>query len=240
MNIPDDSDTGIILEVDLDYLVSLNEKDNGYPMAVEAFKVTKDLLSPYTCKLGETLNLKHKDATKLVPNLYDKKHYVLHYRNLKQYLSHGLQLKKMHHAIGFTQSPWLKSYIDFNKEKRKNDQNDFEKDFCKLMNNSFFGKTMENMRKRVHVELVNNAKRFRKMCAKPNFQCFKIFNGDLVAVNLKKVNIILNRPIYAGFCILDISKTFIYAFHYDYMQAKYGLNAQLLFTDTDRSPSATK
>ena len=113
MNIPDDSDTGIILEVDLDYPVSLIEKDNDYPIAVEVFKVTKDLLSPYTCKLGEALKLKHKDATKLVPNLYDKKHYVLHYRDLKQYL----QLKKIHRVIRLTQSPWLKSYIDFKTEK---------------------------------------------------------------------------------------------------------------------------
>ena len=233
MNIPDDSDTGLILEVDLDYPHSLHETDNDYPMAVESLKVTKDLLSPYTLKLGEALKLKHKDITKLVPNLCDKRHYILHLRNLKQCMSHGLQLKKIHRAIGFTQSPWLKSYIDFNTEKRKNAQNDFEKDFFKLMNNSVFGKTMENMRKRVHVELVNSAKRLRKLSAKPNFQCFKIFNDDLVAVNLKKVNIVLNRPIYAGFCILDISKTFMYAFHYDYMRAKYGTKAQLLFTDTD-------
>ena len=92
---------------------------------------------------------------------------------------------------------------------------------------------MENMRKRVHVELVYNAKRLRKLCTKPNFQFFKIFNEDLVAVNLKKVNIVLNRPIYAGFCTLDISKTFMYAFHYDYMQAKYGSKVRLLFIDTD-------
>ena len=233
MNLPDDSETGLILEVDLEYPSYLHETDNDYPMAVEALKVTKDMLSPYTLELGKILKLKHKDSTKLVPNLYPKEHYVLHYRNLKQYLSHGLQLKKIHRAIGFTQSPWLKSYIDFNTEKRKNAQNSFEKDFFKLMNNSVFGKTMENMRKRVHVELVNTPKRLRKLCAKPNFQSFKIFNEDLVAVNLKKVNIVLNRPIYAGFCILDISKTFMYAFHYEYMQAKYGPKARLLFTDTD-------
>ena len=93
----------------------------------------------------------------------------------------------MHTDLGFKQSPWLKPYIDFNTEKRKDAQNSFEKDFFKLMNNSVFGKTMENMRKRVHVELVNTPKRLRKLCAKPNFQNFKIFNEDLVAVNLKKV-----------------------------------------------------
>ena len=79
----------------------------------------------------------------------------------------------------------------------------------------------------MHVELMNRPKRLRKLCAKPNFQNFKIFNKDLVAVNLKKVNIVLDRPIYAGFCILDISKIFMYAFHYDYMKVKYGPKARL-------------
>lgn len=88
---------------------------------------------------------------------------------------------------------------------------------------------MENMRKRISVELVNTPKRLRKVCAKPNFQSFKICNEDLVAVNMKKTNIVLNRPIYAGFCILDISKVYMYRFHYDIM---YGTRAQLLFTDT--------
>ena len=233
MSIADDSDTGFILEVDLDYPSILHEEHNDYPMAVESINVTEDMLSPFTKDLGKDLKLKHKSNTKLVPNLHSKEKYVLHFRILKQYISHGLELKKIHRVIGFKQSPWLKPYIDFNTEKRKLAQNSFEKDFFKLMNNSVFGKTMENMRKRVHVELVNTPKRLRKLCAKPNFQNFKIFNKDLVAVNLKKVNIVLNRPIYAGFCILDISKTFMYAYHYDYMKVKYGPKARLLFTDTD-------
>ena len=233
MTIADDSDTGFILEVDLDYPSILHEEHNDYPMAVESINVTEDMLSPFTKDLGKDLKLKHKSNTKLVPNLHSKEKYVLHFRILKQYISHGLELKKIHRVIGFKQSPWLKPYIDFNTEKRKLAQNSFEKDFFKLMNNSMFGKTMENMRKWVHVELVNTPKRLRKLCDKPNFQNFKIFNKDLVAVNLKKVNIVLNRPIYAGFCILDISKTFMYAYHYDYMKVKYGPKAKLLFTDTD-------
>ena len=184
--VSDDSETGYILEVDLNYPEQLHDSHNDYPMAAESVKVTKDMLSPHTRKLGKALNMKHTASTKLVPNLGPKKNYVLHYRNLKQYLSHGLKLTKVHRVLGFTQSLWLKSYIDFNTQKRRNAKNNFEKDFFKLMNNSVFGKTMENMRKRVHVELVNTSKRLRKLCAKPNFQSFKIFNSDLVAVNLKK------------------------------------------------------
>jgi translation initiation factor IF-1 len=101
------------------------------------------------------------------------------------------------------------------------------------MNNSVFGKTMENMRKRVNVELVHTKKRLHKVCAKPNFQSFKIFNEDLVAVNLRKSSIVLNRPIYAGFCILDLAKLLMFEFHYDFVKSTYGEKASLLFTDTD-------
>ncbi|XP_033753067.1 uncharacterized protein LOC117336565 [Pecten maximus] len=142
-------------------------------------------------------------------------------------------LTKIHRAIEFIQSAWLKTYIDFNTAKRMLAKNDFEKDFFKLMNNSVFGKTMENMRKRVSVELVNTPKRLRKVCTKPNFQSFKIFNRDLVAANMKKTNIVLNRPIYAGFYILEVSKIFIFQFYYDFIKQTYGSKAELLFTDTD-------
>lgn len=89
------------------------------------------------------------------------------------------------------------------------------------------------MRKRVNVELVHTKRRLRKVCAKPNFQFFKIFNEDLVAVNLRKSNIVLNEPIYAGFCILDLAKLLMFQFHYDFVKSTYGDKASLLFTDTD-------
>ncbi|XP_053387186.1 uncharacterized protein LOC128550985 [Mercenaria mercenaria] len=152
---------------------------------------------------------------------------------MKYYLSKGLILTKVHRVIGFSPSKWLKPYIDFNTEKRRLAKNNFEKDLFKLLNNSIFGKTIENLRKSVHVELVHTSKRLRKVCAKPNFQTFKIFNDDLVAVNMKNVNIVLNRLIYAGFCILDISKVFMYQFHYDFVKPKYDQRARLHLTDTD-------
>lgn len=96
------------------------------------------------------------------------------------------------------------------------------------MNNAVFGKLMENMRKRMHVELVNTPKRLSKVCAKSYFQSFKVFNEDLVAVNLKMTNILLNRPIYAGFCVLDFSKVFMYQFHDGFMKQKYADKAETL------------
>ena len=169
--------------------------------------------------------------SKLVPNLRDKTNYVVHYRNLKQYLVLGLKLTKIHRVLVFQQSPWLKTYIDFNTEKRKHAANDFEKDFYKLMNNSVFGKTMENLRKRV--KLVNDKVKLSKLIASPSFDYFRIFSEDLAAVSLKKTKLYLNRPIFVGFSILDLSKVLMYEFHYEYMKPKYGCNAKLLFTDTD-------
>ena len=144
-----------------------------------------------------------------------------------------MKLTKIHRVLSFHQSAWLKPYIDFNTERRKQAKNDFEKDFFKLLNNSVFGKTMENLRKHVTVELVVKEERLRKCMAKPNVKSFKIFDENLVAINLTKNKLVLNRPIYVGQAILDISKTLMYNFHYSYIKPKYGSNAKLLFTDTD-------
>ena len=135
--------------------------------------------------------------------------------------------------LEFDQSPWLKQYIDFNTEKRKHAKNAFEKDFFKLMNNSVFGKTMENLRKRVVVRLVTDEKKLDKLTSKPTYVSSKIFNENLMAVHKVKETLTLNRPAYVGMCILDLSKTLMYDFHYNYIKKKYGNRARLLFTDTD-------
>jgi len=231
--IADDSEIGYILEVDLEYPKEFHDSHNHYPLAAEKLTVSQDWLSSYTAQLAQDLGLNFTSTTKLIPNLNDKHHYVVHYRNLKQYLSLGLTLKHVHHVLRFTQSPWLKSYIDFNTEKRKHARNDFEKDFFKLLNNSVFGKTMENLRKRVNVKLISNEDKLKKLTVSPLFEYFKIFNEDLVAVNMRKPSLYLNRPIYVGFCILELSKTLMYNFHYNYIKRKYNNNATLLFTDTD-------
>ena len=231
--VKDDADEGYILEVNLEYPEEIHDQHADYPLAPEHIQVTPDMLSPYAKSIAEDLKLKGSFTTKLVPNLNDKNRYVVNYRNLKQYLSLGMKLSKIHRVLSFKQSPWLKSYIDFNTDKRKQARNDFEKDFYKLMNNSVFGKTMENLRKRVKIELVNNQKRAMKLSVKPSFQGFRIFNEDLVGVNMKIEKLYLNRPIYVGFSILDMSKTLMYDFHYNHIKKIYGLSATLLFTDTD-------
>ena len=228
-----DSSKGIILEVDLEYPKELHDLHNDYPLAAEKFKVSNEMLSNYCKRIAEKYNILVGLVEKLIPTLCDKKEYVVHDRNLQLYLDLGLKLKKIHRVLSFDQSSWLKNYIDFNTEKRKNAKNQFEKNFFKLMNNSIFGKTMENLRKRVNVKLVTNERKLDKLTAKPTFISSKIFNNDLMAVNCIKETLTLNKPAYVGMCILEISKTLMYEFHYKYIKEKYGEKAKLLFTDTD-------
>ena len=229
----ENSEKGIILEVDLEYPKELHDLHNDYPLAAEKVCVNKNMLSDYCKNIATKYNISTGLVHKLIPTLSNKEKYVLHYRNLQLYLDLGLKLKKIHRVLEFDQSPWLKQYIDFNTQKRTQAKNSFEKDFFKLMNNSVFGKTMENLRKRVDVRLVTNEKKLLKMSSKPTYVSSKIFNENLVAVHKIKETLTLNRPAYVGMCILDLSKTLMYDFHYNYIKQKYGSKAKLLFTDTD-------
>ena len=165
----EDSKKGLILEVD--------------PLAPEKVKVTESILSEYCQNISEKFGISIGLVHKLIPTLSKKEKYVLHYRNLQLYIDLGLKVSKVHRVLEFNQSPWLKQYIDFNTEKRKNAKNAFEKDFFKLMNNSVFGKTMENIRKRVDVRLVTDEKKLLKYVSKPTYVSSKIFNENLVAVH---------------------------------------------------------
>ena len=158
---------------------------------------------------------------------------MVHHKNLKQYLDLGLKLTKIHRGVKFNERAWLKDYIQLNTDLRTKGTTEFEKDFFKLMNNSVFGKTMENIRNRIDARLVTEVKELEKLVKKPNFDKINIFTKDLVAVHMKKTTIKLHKPIYLGMSILDLSKTLMYGFHYDYIKPKYGNNASLLFTDTD-------
>ena len=229
----EDSNKGLILEVDLEYPKELHDLHNDYPLAAEKVKVNKDMLSNYCQEIADKFKVSTGLVHKLIPTLSNKEKYVLHYRNLQLYTDLGLKITKIHRVLKFNQSPWLKQYIDFNTQKRTNAKNAFEKDFFKLMNNSVFGKTMENIRKRVDVRLVTDENKLLKMAAKPTYVSSKIFNKNLVAVHKIKETLTLNRPAYVGMCILDLSKTLMYDFHYNYIKQKYGSKAKLLFTDTD-------
>ena len=165
-----------ILEVDLEYPEHLHDLHNDYPLAPERLTVNK--------------------VEKLIPNLNDKTKYVIHHETLKLYLSLGLKLTKIHRGITFTECAWLKPYIDLNTDLRAKATNDFEKDFFKLMNNSVFGKTMENIRNRVDIRLVTRESQAKKLTCKPNYQHHTIFSKNLAAVHMKKVKLYFNKPVY--------------------------------------------
>ena len=202
-----------ILEVDLKVPETLKDYFNDYPLAPENLPINK--------------------VKKLLCTLYDKKKYVIHHETLKLYESLGIEIEKIHRIIGFEESAWMKPYIDLNTELRTKADNDFEKDFFKLMNNSVYGKTMENIRNRVDIRLINSEEKGKKLAKKPNFKHCTIFSENLCAIEMRKTDVYFNKPIYLGMCILDLSKTLMYDFHYNYIKSKYSDKAKLLFTDTD-------
>ena len=183
---------GYILEIDVKYPKKLHDLHSDLPFLPERMEINK-------CK-------------KLVCNLCDTKKYVVHINSLKQALNHGLKLKTIHRIIEFNQEAWLKPYIDMNTELRKFAKNDFEKDLFKLMNNSVFGKTMENMRKHRDIKLVTTDEKRSKLVSEPNYHTINLISEDLSIIEMKKTKVKMKKPIYLGLSILEISKILIYEF----------------------------
>ena len=153
---------------------------------------------------------------------------------MNQALQHGLRLDRIHRAIEFDQSSFLKIYIDCNTQLRTAATNDFEKDFFKLMNNSVFGKTMENIRKHRNIKLVTTEEKYLHTVMKPNFKSGVLFGENLTGCEMGKIKVVMNKPVYLGQVILDLSKIAMYEFHYDYMVPKYSLEKlELCYMDTD-------
>ena len=184
----------------------------------------KDIADWYGTKIG--------GVKKLIPNLGDKIEYVVHYKNLKYYFSLGMKLVKIHRILSFKQSSWLKKYVDFNTKERKQSGDEFNRNLYKLLNNCIYGKSIENQRKRMNAKLVSDQKTYLKYVNNPNFISQKMFDKSFVAVHCSKTVLTLNKPIYVGFCILELSKLLMNQFHYDYILKTFN-NAKLLFTDTD-------
>jgi ribosome-binding factor A len=237
MKTAEDANTGYILEVDLEYPKHLHDAHSDYPLAPETMSVPEEWLGDYQQNLNKKLNDgKYFECNKLVPNLRNKEKYIVHYRNLQQYVKLGLNVTKIYRVLQFTQGTWMKPYIDFNTNLRTKTSNAFEKDFFKLMNNSVYGKTMENLRKRVRIDLVTNldvSNKLRKLIADPAFVSHKLFDNNLAAIHRTKAKLTLNKPIYVGMAILDLSKLLMYDFYYNSIKKQYGEKAQLLYTDTD-------
>ena len=194
-------DRGYLLEVDVAYPKELHDYHNDLPFMCGKMKIN--------------------GVDKLVPNLYYKRKYVVHIKALKQAIDHGLVLEKIHRAIEFKQSTWMREHIYFNTRLRIAAKNDFEKDFYKLMNNSVFGKTMENIRKHRNIKLVNNEEEYLRSVMGPNFKSGTLLGPNLMGCEMGKIKVVMNKPVYLGQAILDLSKTIMYEFHYDHMKRKH-------------------
>ena len=212
-NYNENSDVGYFLEVDIEYPKQLWSSHKDLPFLPERKKLEK--------------------VEKLVCSIEDKEKYVIHIRALKQAPHYGLILKRVHRVIQFNQEAWLKPYIDMNTKLRKEAKNEFEKYFFKLMNNAVFGKTMENVRKHRDIRFVTTDKRRNQLVSEPNYQTRKRFSEDLLAIEMKKIQVKMNKPVYLGMSVLDNSKTLMYEFWYDYIKPKYGDRAKICYIDTE-------
>ena len=209
----ENGDIGYIFEVDIEYPKHIRMLDSDLPFLPERMKINK--------------------STKLFCNVQDEKNYVVHRVALKQALDYGLKITKIREIIQFDQEAWLKPYIDMNTRLRTEAKNDFEKDFLKLKINAFYGKTMENPRNQRDIRIVTTYKRRCILASEPNYHSTKYISKDLLIMEMKKTVVKMNKPLYLGQAILDISKTLMYEFWYDYIKPKYGDKVRLCYTDTD-------
>ena len=171
-NYGENSERGYFLEVDVEYPKNLHNLHSNFPFLPERKKI--------------------KRCSKLACGIQDKEKYVVHIRALKQALNHGFILKTVHRVIQFNQEACLKPYIDMNTQRGKEEKNQFEKDFFKLMNNAVFGKTMKNVRKQRDIKLVKTDKRSNQLASEPNYHTTKYFSENLLAIGMKKIKVKMN------------------------------------------------
>lgn len=214
LNLKSNDSIGYIFEVDVEYPENLHDSHNDLPF------------------LPETKLPPSGKFQKLLTTLDDKKKYVVHYTALKLAMEAGLIVKHIYRTIQFNQSPWLKAYIELNTKLRKEAKNAFDKDFFKLMNNSVYGKTMESLRKRITLKLLSRDILVRRYISSPLFKRRTIISENLMAVHLHRSKIYMNKPVYVGMAILDISKTWMYDFFHNKLRVWWP-TLRLTYMDTD-------
>ena len=233
LNNPDDSDIGYSFEVDLKYPDNIKEKTKNFPYAPMNKKINPVDFSDYMKSIIPDTYTQNK---KLICDWSDKKNYLVHYRMLKFYLRHGMIVDKVHSVISFKQSRWLEKYISFNTQKRNKAVNDFEKCFYKLLNNAFYGKTMENVRNRLKIKFVkkDDYREIVKQQSKFTFNGIHKSHENCYSYTVKQKEVPMDKPIYLGFTVLELSKLHMYETYYDKLQPYFGQeNIQCHYFDTD-------
>ena len=233
LNTPDDADIGYFVEVDLKYLDDIKEKTKIFPFCPENKIINPDKYKDF---MNEIKPKNYTKSKKLKCDWTDKKKYLIHYRMLKFYVRHGMIVEKIHEIISFKQSRWLEKYISFNTQKRNKAKNDFEKDFFKLPVNAAFGKFLENVRNRLELELIkkDEVKKIINQQSKLTFNGIHKSYENCDSYTFKQNHVVMDKAIYVGFAILELSKLHMYETCYDTLQPYFGQeNLQLHYIDTD-------
>ena len=231
MSIACDATKGYVLEIDLNYPEELHESHNSFPLAPEKYSVQYEQLSDFQkCLIDEELFCK---GEKLIAHLGPRRKYICHYRNLQFYLKHGLKLEKIHRVLEFEQAAYVREYIEFNTKMRAQCSSVWMSNSFKLFNNSLYGKFIEGVRERMNVKITNERKKALKLAADPHCKSWNILDENLVMFHMQKKKVLLDKPVYAGFTILELSKLYMVEFHYDKMVPLYGSNQEILCSDTD-------
>ena len=233
INTPDDNDIGYFVEVDLKYPDNIKEKTKKFPFAPVNKKINHDNYNDYMKEIRPDTYVQTK---KLICDWSDKKNYLIHYRMLKFYIRHGMVVERVHNIISFKQSRWLEKYISFNTQKRNQALNDFEKDFYKLLNNAFYGKTMENVRNRLKIKFFkkDDYREIIKQQSKLTFNGIHKSYENCYSYTVRQNEVLMDKPIYLGFTVLELSKLLMYETYYDKLQLYFGqANIQLHYMDTD-------
>ena len=236
LGLDEEGEWGYTLEVDLGYPEHLHHKTADFPLAPESGEVSYDMFSDFMKTFYHTLEptKSYKPTRKLLLTHYDKQHYFVHFAVLKFYLSMGMTLDKVHRVVKYKQKPWLKEYINFNSQQRSLSTNSFDKDFYKLKNNALFGKTMEDVRKRINYKLVTDEDKFIKLASSPFFHDRDIITEDITGVHMLKPKITLDKPVFVGQAVLDYSKLEMYELFYKTLpQCPLIKKLQLVGGDTD-------
>ena len=231
LNLKDDCTDGYFFEVDLKYPNEIHDLHNEFPLCPEQLQIKDEWLSEYQKILRKELQIKGK-SNKLCLTLFDKEKYVMHYKNLKFCLENGLILTKIHRVLKFKQSQWLRPYISLNTYLRQNATSKFEENFAKLMNNSVYGKTCENVRRYKNVKYAINKKEVDKILRSPLLNDWIIYNEDLASFEINPTSVTLNKPRAVGLTVLELSKLLMYDFHYNYFLKKFE-TVKVLMSDTD-------
>ena len=232
LNTPDDNEFGYFIECDLEYPAEIKEKTENFPLCPYQTKADPECFSEY---MNSVKQPNYKPTEKLMCDLTNKDNYKMHYMMFKFYTNLGMKVTKIHMIYRFKQSLWLEKYLNHNTQKRTKAKTNFEKDLYKLMNNAFFGKTMENVRERVNIQILphTNIDQIIKRQSKLSFKGIVNHYSEFSVYKFDKEKTVFDKPIYLGFSVLELSKLLMYEFYYHKLKPYYSSSVKLHYMDTD-------